>query len=88
MHTNTKHQQEELKCEEKKILISFTARICYIYILKKNIKVSLKCRSSRSRESVLFASIEYNMNVKDHLDEIRYIDFDYLKNGCEIFDCC
>ena len=30
---------------------------------------------------------EYIVHVKEHLDEIRYIDFDYLKNGREIFDC-
>ena len=38
-------------------------------------------------EDKFITSKEYIMYVKEHLDEIRYIDFDYLKNGCEIFNC-
>ena len=38
-------------------------------------------------EDKFLSSDDYDNHVKEHLEEIKDIDFEYLKNGHEIFDC-
>ena len=91
MHTNTKHQQEELKCENFSNIFHIK-NVLYLHIEEEHQDEPEMQKQQEQRECSLcedkfITSIECNMHVKEHLDEIRYIDFDNLKNGCEIFNC-
>ena len=90
-HTNTKHKQKEINCD-KCPDVFFSKNMLDLHIeeehrYKSDMQKQLEQKECSLCEDKFLSSDDYDNHVKEHLEEIKDIDFEYLKNGHEIFDC-